>query len=446
MGIPLAVLIVEDSEDDAFFITRLLTKAGYEVVSERIETAAEMRVALEKRAWDIVISDYSLPQFNGRAALELLQETGVDIPFIVASGAIGEETAVALMKAGAHDYVMKDNLARLAPAVERELNQVKVRWNQKRAEEQLRQLSRAVEHSPVSIIITDVNGQIEYVNPKFTALTGYELEDVQGYTPRILKSGKTPIEVYQGLWQTILAGEEWRGELLNRKKNGTLFWEYISISAIADEKGHISHFVAVKDDITARKDAEEKIQLLNAELEKLAMSDYLTNLYNRRFFMQRGEEEFKRAKRSQHPFSVLMLDIDKFKSVNDTYGHETGDLVLKQIAVTLKYNLREIDILGRVGGEEFAALLPDTSLQDARISAERVRQAVQNETLLAPGAALSVTISVGAAAFAPDMLKIDDVLRNADSALYEAKHSGSNCVRLYENIATEPPGSPGIDW
>jgi DNA-binding NtrC family response regulator len=134
MTTSLAVLIVEDSESDGQLIVRALKKGGDDVVAERVETAEQMRAALGKRAWDIVISDYSLPQFDGRAALTLLQETGQDIPFIVVSGAIGEETAVAMLKAGAHDYLLKGNLARLASAVERELAQAETRRERKQAE------------------------------------------------------------------------------------------------------------------------------------------------------------------------------------------------------------------------------------------------------------------------------------------------------------------------
>ncbi len=437
MDIPLAVLIVEDSESDAQLIVRLLKKAGYVLVYEQVETAEQMRAALEKRTWDIVISDYKLPQFDGRAALDLLKETRLDIPFIVVSGTIGEERAVAMMKAGAHDYLMKGNLARLAPTVARELGQAEVRREQKRAEAQLRQLSRAVEHSPASIMITDSNGSIEYVNPKFTELTGYTLQEVQGQTSRVLKSGKTPPELYQELWRTILSGKEWRSEMLNRKKNGELYWEDVSISAIIDSKNIITHFVAVKENITARKEAEEKIRHLNAGLEQLAMTDYLTNLYNRRYFMQRGTEEFKRARRNKQPLSLLMLDIDEFKSINDGYGHEAGDLALQQAAAALKSGLREIDILGRMGGEEFAVLLPNTTLHDAALLAERIRQTIAGTSfeMLGASLAITITISIGVAVMTDEMSGIDDILRNADEAMYQAKRNDGNCVVEYKDIA-----------
>ena len=208
VGIPLAVLIVEDSESDAQLIVRLLRKAGYEVVSEQVETAEQMRSALEKQTWDVVISDYSLPQFDGRAALELLKEKQQDIPFIVVSGAIGEETAVAMMKAGAHDYLMKGNLTRLAPAVARELGQAEVRREQKRTEDQLRQLSRAVKHSPASIVITDINGSIEYVNLKFTAVTGFTFDEVYGkISPNTFGSSEMPLEIIQNIGRPFAPGK-----------------------------------------------------------------------------------------------------------------------------------------------------------------------------------------------------------------------------------------------
>ena len=449
VDIPLAVLIVEDSERDAQLIVYLLKKAGYGVVSERVETADQMRSALEKRTWDIVISDYSLPQFDGHTALELLKEKQQDIPFIVVSGAIGEETAVALMKAGAHDYLMKSNLARLAPAVVRELGQAEVRREQKRTENQLRQLSRAVEHSPASIVITDINGNIEYVNLKFTAVTGFTFDEVLGkILPNTFGASEMPPEISTDHWQVVRSGKEWRGEMINHRKNGESYWEAVSISPITDTNGAITHFVAVSEDITSRKEAEEKIKRLNAGLEQLAMTDYLTSLYNRRYFMQRGAEEFKRAKRHSQALTLLMMDLDEFKKVNDTYGHEAGDMALQQAAAALKFSLRETDILGRIGGEEFAVLLPNTSLEDALQLAERVRQAIAIASFETVGEVFTInfTISIGVASFADEMSSIDDLLRNADAALYDAKNNGRNCVMKYKKLTDGVHGlSSGLD-
>jgi diguanylate cyclase (GGDEF)-like protein/PAS domain S-box-containing protein len=552
VSIPLVVLIVEDSENDTQLILRLLRKAGYDLVFERIETAEEMRSALHLRSWDIIISNYSLPQFDGRAALELASTQCPDIPFIVISGTIGEDNAVAMMKAGAHDYLIKGNLARLGPTVQREIAQSVTRRERRRSEEalrtseekyrmlveqasdaiflvsfegcfldvnpagcsltgysrqeilgahvrdatrnllgiplyferlrqgkvlisereivrkdgvkiwievsatrlsdgnfqgiardvtqrkqmeqKLRQLSSAVEHGPSSILIANAEGRIEYVNLKFTEVTGFTLEEVLGRTP-FDTFGATEMQAEARLQhvQTIRSGRDWHGEMLNFRKNGETYWASVSISPVMDANGSITHFVAVSEDITDRKEAEEKIHRLNAGLERLATTDYLTGLYNRRYFMQRGSEEFKRALRSNHPLSFLMLDVDHFKAVNDTHGHQAGDMALQQVAAALKDGLRETDILGRIGGEEFAVLLPDTQLNDAILLGQRICRSMEVAELSIPGRvlAISLTISVGIAGLESGMSGIEDVFRNADKALYKAKRNGRNRVMIY---------------
>ncbi len=299
----------------------------------------------------------------------------------------------------------------------------------KRAEDRLRQLSSAVEHSPISIVIMDITGNIEYVNLKFTEVTGFTLDEVRGKTPQdTFGSSNTQPETRAEHWQTILSGNEWRGEMENCKKNGESYWAAVSISPITDSNGIITHFVSINEDITVRKENEEKIQRLNAGLEQLAMTDYLTNLYNRRYFMQRGAEEFKRARRNNQPLALLMMDIDHFKNVNDTYGHDAGDMALQQVAATLKSSLREIDILGRIGGEEFAVLLPNISLHEAAVLAERVRKAVAGTSVEIPGGSLTITISIGVAVLTNETSGIDNILKNADVAMYQAKSCGGNCV------------------
>jgi diguanylate cyclase (GGDEF)-like protein len=224
------------------------------------------------------------------------------------------------------------------------------------------------------------------------------------------------------------------------RKTGAKGFNEVSVSLIRDAEGKPIGFRGISRDVTARKEAEEKIQSLNAELEQMALTDYLTNLYNRRYFMQRGVEEFKRANRNSQPLALLMLDIDEFKKVNDTYGHEAGDLALQQVAAALKSSLREIDILGRLGGEEFAVLLPNTSLEGAALLAERMRQTIANTSFKTPGDVLisTITISIGVAAFTDEMSGTDDLLRNADAAMYRAKNSGRNCVGVYKENSDGP--------
>jgi sigma-B regulation protein RsbU (phosphoserine phosphatase) len=198
--IPLAVLLVEDVESDAQILIRLLRKAGYDLAYEQVETEAQMRAALEHRAWDLVVSDYSLPGFNGARALRVLGESGLDIPFIVVSGTVGEQTAVAMMKAGAHDYLMKDNLTRLVPAVQRELEQAQSRRERRQAEKALAaseaKLRALVEQLP-AIVYTESAGTREttYISPQVEAVTGY-----------------TPAEWLQdhGLWHRVIHPDDRR--------------------------------------------------------------------------------------------------------------------------------------------------------------------------------------------------------------------------------------------
>ncbi|MBM3852253.1 MAG: PAS domain S-box protein [Verrucomicrobia bacterium] len=267
---PLRALIVEDNESDAQLLLRALRQAGFAVTSERVETAGALKEALGRRDWEIVFSDFSLPEFDGMAALKVVLASGQDLPFILVSGAVGEEVAVEAMRAGAHDFFVKGRLARLGSAVARELREAAHRRAHYEAEEQVQRLSQAVRQAPVSLMITDVAGNIQYVNPKFTELTGYSAAEAVGRNPRFLQSGLTPRQVYEELWRTITAGREWRGELCNRKKSGELFWENASITPIRDGGEEIGGFLAVKLDITAEKRTAEALRQSEERFRQIA--------------------------------------------------------------------------------------------------------------------------------------------------------------------------------
>lgn len=266
---PLQLLLIEDSEDDAWLILRELKRHGYQVAHQRVQTADTVREALTQTDWDIIISDQSMPQFTGMEALGILQATKLDIPFIMVSGAIGEELAVKIMKAGASDYVMKDKLGRLPLAVERELREAEDRRARRRAEAEIYTLSSALAQSASLIMITDTKAIIEYANETFCRVTGYSAEEVIGKRTNVLQSGETHNEVYDNLWQTIRNGQEWRGELLNRKKNGETYWVHMTISAIRNPEGDIVRYMAVQEDISERKRLEAEIQRHTEQLEQM---------------------------------------------------------------------------------------------------------------------------------------------------------------------------------
>lgn len=279
----LRILLVEDSVDDAELILLNLRRGGYEPKFMRVETYDEMKAALDAELWDVVISDYSMPSFSGLGAMELMKEGDYDLPFIIVSGAIGEETAVEAMRAGAHDYIMKDNFARLIPAIEREMREFRGREERRRVEAEIRKLSLAIKQSPVSVVISDLDGRIEYVNPRFTELTGYSYMEAIGENPSILNAGTLPPEHYAELWATITVGKVWHGEFHNKKKSGELYWEDATIAPIVDESGETTGYLAVKEDITARKESDEELKsksreldLLNFDLHELTLE--ITNL------------------------------------------------------------------------------------------------------------------------------------------------------------------------
>lgn len=263
MSKPLNILIVEDSEDDALLLLRELRRGGYEPVSERVETAEAMRAALERGKWDIVISDYILPKFSGSAALSLLNESGIDLPFIIVSGNIGEDIAVEAMRAGAHDYILKGNLRRLVPAVERELRDAGVRRDRKRIEEERVRLSAAVEAVLEAIVVTDAAGVIQYVNSAFEAITGYARDEAVGRDLHMLDSGKHDEKFHAGMREALARDGVWNGQLINRKKDGALYYEECTTSPVRDQSGEVVNYVSVKRDITEKLRLESIAESVN---------------------------------------------------------------------------------------------------------------------------------------------------------------------------------------
>jgi PAS domain S-box-containing protein len=261
------ILHLEDDPADAALVQARIEAAGLVCRITRVQTGDEFGQALRQGGYDVILADFRLPMYDGMSALRLGQELYPDVPFIFVSGAMGEEAVIVGLTAGATDYVLKQNLLRLAPAIKRALHEAENRRERRQAEAELRKLSRAVEQSASTIVITDTQGYIEYVNPGFTATSGYPAAEAIGQHTRILKSGCTPPEVYQLLWETITAGKEWRGEFHNKKKNGEFYWELASISPIKNAAGLTTHFLAVKEDITENKKIETALRKLLLQLE-----------------------------------------------------------------------------------------------------------------------------------------------------------------------------------
>jgi len=273
---PLRILFIEDNPADFELAQRTLRREGLEFIWRREEDAAGVGRALREFVPDIVISDYSLPEFDGLHALRLCKTVLPEVPFILHTAALQDESAIDSIRAGADDYVLKQHLAHLPFAVQNALERHRTREAKRAAESKLALLASAIEQSPVSVVITDTAGTIEYVNPKFIEVTGYSYEEAVGNNPRVLKSGRQPPEFYARLWNTITSGNVWTGEFENRKKNGESYWELARISPVRDAEGKITKFLAVKEDITERKLAEEAARkssaLLRTSEERLSLA------------------------------------------------------------------------------------------------------------------------------------------------------------------------------
>lgn len=452
-------------------------------------------------------------------------------------------------------------------ALKRSMAEVRKR---ERIEAELRKLVRAVEQSPASVVITDLDGNIEYVNPSFTNVTGYSLEDALGQNPRFLKTDLTPLERHRRLWETISAGGEWRGEFVNRRKDGSLYYESAIISVITDRDGVPTHYLAVKEDISERKRHEDdlrasearyrslfeqthdavfimgldgkylaanqraadmlgysmdevlelsvaetsaepvktesvftrllagediplyernfrkkdgqvfpaevnlelvrakdgnplhiqsvirdisqrkqaedtlkvanqelnlriiQVEKLQAELREQALRDALTGLYNRRYLNDALERELKRVQRENSVLSVITMDTDFFKHINDTYGHQVGDRVLVEIAGIIRKATRGSDFSCRYGGEEFLLVLPGAASASAEKRAEEIRQTCEELVMLEKGHELRLTISFGVATYPMHGHTSDEILIKADKALYQSKRTGRNRVTIWE--------------
>ncbi|MFT5663728.1 MAG: diguanylate cyclase (GGDEF)-like protein/PAS domain S-box-containing protein [Gammaproteobacteria bacterium] len=551
--------MIEDSEDDAFLVIEYLRSVGHEPIYERVEDAPAMRLALDAmkageldKQWDIVLCDYMLPDFGPSPALQLLHESGLDLPFIVVSGKITADAAVEIMKSGCHDYVMKDDLPRLKHAIKRALADAKrrrgqkqlhnalldseqrfraiadytydweswlcpnsaLRWvnpavehlsgytvedcyamenyplqiihpddrdviakklelaahgatendvsfriirkdsglvwmagswqsikndsgealgyrtsfrdisQRKQDEDQLQLSARVFKQAHEGIMITDAAGTIVDVNPTFTEITGYSYEDAIGNNPRMFHSGRQSPKFYSAMWQTILEKGYWQGEVWNRNKNGELFAENLTISALKDEEDVTTHYVCLFSDITEIKQQRQQLELM-------AHYDMLTNLPNRVLFADRFTQIIAHTKRTKTQLAVCFLDLDNFKPVNDTYGHEVGDRLLVEVATRIKGTLREGDTASRQGGDEFALLLSDiTSIIQCEKMLRRIHLALVQPFVIR-GHTLKISASLGVTLYPIDDADLGTLLRHADQAMYQAKSAGKNQFHFF---------------
>ncbi len=288
----------------------------------------------------------------------------------------------------------------------------------RQTESTLRKLSLAVEQSPNAIVITDLEAHIEYANQAFCNVTGYSLDEVRGKNPNLLKSGQTPKETYDDMWAHLTQGKAWHGELINQRKDGSIYIEAATLSPVRQADGTITHYLAVKENITDKK-------MDQARIEQLANFDHLTSLPNRRLLNEHLNFAISFAQRNKEKLAVMFLDLDNFQRINDSLGHSIGDRYLIEISNRLKAAVREEDTVSRLGGDEFILVFPGVDSDAAALIANKLIAVISQPCVIDQNELLH-TASIGIALYPDDGLNLDELVKNADIAMNRLKQSSRN--------------------
>jgi diguanylate cyclase (GGDEF)-like protein/PAS domain S-box-containing protein len=425
---PLRILHVEDSDNDAELILHVLHDGGLDIEMRRVESESDYLAGLNS-APDLILADYSLPQFGAERALHLLKDHSLDIPFIVISGTIGEDTAVATMRAGAHDYLLKNNLARLVPALRRELGEARGRAKRRQAEAALRdsekKLRLITENVGDLIVILDTEGRRLYASKSYKALLG-ESKALEGTNSFDAVHPEDRARIQQVFLDTVATGVGQQTQFRFMPKNGNARHIESQSTAIHDVSGQVSQVLVVSRDITERKCAEARIQYL-------AHHDALTGLPNRILLQDLIGKAMAQAERDRVFLALLFIDLDRFKTINDSLGHAVGDGLLEQVAVRLRACARKSDILARLGGDEFLLTLVGVKqAEDASRVAEKILKALA-QPFTVNGRVLNTSCSIGISIYPVDGKDVETLMKNADMAMYHAKEYGRNSYQFFSS-------------
>ncbi|MCB6184924.1 EAL domain-containing protein [Leeia sp. TBRC 13508] len=412
------ILLVDDVPTNLHVLVSTL-KDHYRLKTATSGDAALKSIAQEKP--DLILLDVMMPGMSGIDVMRILQQSqetrGIAVIFVSADTT--ELTQLTGLELGADDYLTKP----ISTTV------LKVRVSnlleRKRAEAQLRLAAQVFESSGEAIMITDKNNCVIEINQAFTKLTGYSIDEIKGKDPKFLSAGKTHPEVYIGMWQELKDNGFWQGELWDVDKNGRVYPKYLSISVVKNAYNDIDFYIASFTDISERKEAEEHIN-------RLAKHDSLTGLLNRFSLMDGLEQTISIAKRQKTKMAVMFIDMDRFKIINDTFGHETGDALLKEVANRIRRNVRESDLVCRWGGDEFIIVLNGVeSVADVTTVATKLQVSLGQNAYYHGTTEMNSSPSIGITMYPDDGIEASELMRNADAAMYHAKSSGRNNFQFY---------------
>jgi diguanylate cyclase (GGDEF)-like protein/PAS domain S-box-containing protein len=433
----LRILYLEDHSLDMELVQTNLAEGGIPCEITRVEAHEEFVASLENGGFDLILSDYSLPSFDGISALKLAKAIRPEVPFILVSGAIGEERAIEALKGGATDYVLKQRLARLVPAVRRAVREAEERAERMCAEEALARSEERyralVEQIPAVTYIqqpleSDNPKAITYVSPQYETMLGYSVEseviDEEHWLRMIHPEDRERVLSEEA--RTDETGEPFKMEYRVIARDGRVVWVRDEATLVRDGEGPPLYWLGVQYDVTERRQAEERLRYQ-------AFHDLLTDLPNRQLFMDRLEQALRRGgrQRGHNKAAVLFLDLDNFKVINDSLGHETGDRLLVAVGERLRRCLRPGDTLARFGGDEFTILLEDVeNPKDTIRVIERIDDRFR-EPFVLDGREMFVTTSIGVAVGAAQAKIAENLLRDADIAMYRAKEEPTS-YRMFD--------------
>ncbi len=422
MHSPVKVLFVEDSEEDVELALRSLQRDGVETSWRRVQSEDSMREALGDLKPDAILSDFSMPGFDGLRALRVAREMTPDIPFIFVSGTIGEERAIEAIRAGATDYVLKNNMRRLGTAVKRALTEAEDRQRVREAEEERARLVEILEATSDYVAMSTPDGKALYMNSAWRNLAGLDKSAVATRTMAefhlagdMTSSEALEMSARNGLWQ---------GETALLAADGTEIPVSQVLIAHRGSDGEIRFRSTIARDIRERKAYE-------ARLKYLANYDALSGLPNRSLLGDRGAQAIAHARRAGRSCALVVANVDRFKLFNDSYGHAAGDALLKLIADRLSAAVREGDTAARLGADAFAVLAGDLGRPDDVLNVAREIRRSMAAPFKVDGHEVHVTLSVGASTYPRDGNGFDLLLRNADAAANRVKAAGGNAFQFY---------------
>jgi len=416
------LLYIEDNEGLARLLQKQIQRqCGYELALA-YDAESGLR-ELQHAHYDLAIVDYNLPVLNGLQLLHIFKDNGIETPVVILTGVGNEKIATEVMKAGAIDYVVKQSdgrhVAHICDVVKRICDGREARDRERLLLVHQRLSKKVFDATKEGIVVTNADMLIQTVNPAFTAITGYTFDEVVGKKISILRSERSDDAFYRSMWKSIVQQDRWEGEIWNRKKSGEVYPEWLTISAIRDADNEISDYIGVFTDITRRKADAEKIW-------HQANYDKLTDLPNRALLVDRAAAALHQARREQASMALMFVDLDRFKHINDHYGHAMGDALLIEVARRIGSVLRKSDTVIRLSGDEFIVLMPMIhQVADAGRVAEKVIETLSTPYVLNENT-MSISASAGIAVFPGDGEDIEVLLNHADMAMYKAKERGRN--------------------